>query len=302
MPANPTDKFISAAAARELTAAHDGDVALLYIWQLYHTGGREQAARDLCMTLSQLDAAQEKLSRLGLSAGASPAVTPEENAAAVIAEPAEETVEYTAADVKKAADSDPAFSAIISKTTAVIGKQLTRHDFCRLLTIYNHLGLPADVIYVLLDFCAFASKGPAGAERRPTMYFIEKQAFAWARLGITTAEEAETYSEKQKSLIGKFGAVKKVLEIYDRSLTSSEKAAISSWIELGYGEDAIRIAYERTIEKTGKLAIPYMNSIIHSWHEKGLVTPQQIEKKDKAPGSRTGKGRQSHAFTPTEFD
>ena len=70
--------IISPQAADRLIAAHDGDVALLYIYRL-RTGctGHEQAARDLCRTLREIEAADEKLSRLALfdggAHGASPA-------------------------------------------------------------------------------------------------------------------------------------------------------------------------------------------------------------------------------------
>ena len=54
-------------AADRLIAAHDGDVALLYIYRK-RTGccDLEQAARDLCRTMQEVRAAQEKLQRIGL--------------------------------------------------------------------------------------------------------------------------------------------------------------------------------------------------------------------------------------------
>ena len=62
------DNFIDGQAADKLIAAHDGDVALLYIY-LARTGGEEdleQAAHALCRTLGELTAAREKLGRMGL--------------------------------------------------------------------------------------------------------------------------------------------------------------------------------------------------------------------------------------------
>ena len=53
--------------ADALIAAHDGDVALLYIY-LCRRGGddMEQAARELCRTMGEISAAWEKLQRMGL--------------------------------------------------------------------------------------------------------------------------------------------------------------------------------------------------------------------------------------------
>ena len=65
--------FIPAQTADRLIAAHDGDVALLYLYRL-RTGETdcERAARDLCRTLREIEAADEKLRRLGLSEDSAP--------------------------------------------------------------------------------------------------------------------------------------------------------------------------------------------------------------------------------------
>lgn len=49
-----------------LIAAHDGDVALLYLYLRRHGGNLDSAARELCRTGSEISAAAEKLHRLGL--------------------------------------------------------------------------------------------------------------------------------------------------------------------------------------------------------------------------------------------
>ena len=58
---------ISSAIADKLISAHDGDVALLYIY-MARRGGHDldAAARDLCRTMSEISAAAEKLQRMGL--------------------------------------------------------------------------------------------------------------------------------------------------------------------------------------------------------------------------------------------
>ena len=51
--------------ARRLISAHDGNVALLYIWQSVNGHfDAEAAAGDLCMTAGEVSAAREKLERL----------------------------------------------------------------------------------------------------------------------------------------------------------------------------------------------------------------------------------------------
>ena len=297
MASSSAEKSISLSVLNDLISAHDGDVALLYLWSVARSScDREAAARELCRTMDEISSASEKLSRI-LGSESRPAA--ESPSGAVIPDPAEETREYTAEEISRAAESDPAFSALIQKAAEVTGRQLSRPDLSRLMTMYNHLGLSAEVLYVLLDYCALSSRGPSGSERRPTMYYIEKQAFAWARMELDTAEAAEEYVEKQKSLETDLSEISKVLEIYDRRLTPTERNNITQWLEWGFDDEAIRLAYERTLDKTGKRAFAYMNTIILSWHKNGLHTVREIEKNDVPPGRKPEKGRRK--VTLTEF-
>ena len=78
MQLSPSDNSIADA----LIAAHDGDVALLYIY-LRRRGGDdlERAARELCRTMGEIRAAREKLQRMGLlTEGTGCAAPPEQRA------------------------------------------------------------------------------------------------------------------------------------------------------------------------------------------------------------------------------
>lgn len=292
---------ISVSAVQELLRAHDGDVALLWLWKLAAGGAPlENAARDLCMTMSQVRSADEKLSRLfQLPPQASvPACAP-----VPVPAPADELPQYSAADVQSALRGDSGFQAVLQEAESLLSKRLNRPETERLLGIYSHLGFSPEVLFVLLHYCADVSRGPEGAERKPTMSFIEKQAYFWANRGIRTVEEAEAFSESEKARLSSLGRIKKILEIYDRNLISSEESSISSWLNMGFGDDAIRLAYELTIEKTGKRAFPYMSRILQSWHEAGLHTLAEIEADgcQSASGRVRGKNGPKKPFIPTEF-
>ena len=163
----------------------------------------------------------------------------------------------------------------------------------------------AEVIFVLLHYCADISRGNNGAERKPTMNFIERQAYAWANLGISTMEAAEEYAEKEKSLQSDLGRVKSLLEIYDRKLTPTESNNIKAWLSMGFSDDAIELAYHRTVDKTGKRSLPYMNSILLRWHEAGIHTAREVEAAEPSARPAPGRGNKSHGahgpFVPTEF-
>ena len=314
--------LISVSEAKALLLAHDGDCALLYLWFAV-TGSRdyERAARDLCMTRAQVDIAAEKLRRMLPENASSTSQTvpipctpsavhaekPASPATPAVLQPADELPEYTAEEITSFSHSDIGFQAVLTECELIFGKQLSRHDMSRLLGIYNHLGLSAEVLFVLLHYCAETSRGPAGAERKPTMRYIEQQAYIWANRQINTMEAAEEYVEGQKAQRENENRIKHLLEIYDRSLISTEKAAIASWVAMGFADDAIRLAYERCIDNIDKRSFSYINTILTSWHNAGIHTAAEAEAKDPGRNRTAGKPAKKKAevptrpFKPTEF-
>jgi hypothetical protein len=125
-----------------------------------------------------------------------------------------------------------------------------------------------------------------GPGRLPTMRNIEKTAYSWARQEVSTLEQADSLIRKLEQRQSQYGEVKKVLSIRDRDLTASETRYVDSWLELGYSPEAIAIAYDKTVFRTGKLSWKYMDTIIKSWHAKKLYTPADIEAGDVRPGDR----------------
>lgn len=270
--------------ADALIAAHDGDVALLYIY-LCRRGGDdlEQAARELCRTMGEISAAWEKLQRMGL--------LPVGEAAAPLGQalrpaPAEELPEYETEDLLRRSKEDAGFYAIVAEAQKVLGHVLSSSDLKRLFGIYDYLALPPEVILMLLNHCVSISQG-----RRPSMRFIEKEAYTWANREIMSMEQAEEYIRSSRQRREDLGRIKESLGIRGRELTATEQKYISSWLDMGFGEDCIALAYDRTVTNTGALKWNYMNKILLSWNEKKLYSRAQVEEKEgrrKAAPPRPG--------------
>lgn len=268
-----------------LLSAHDGDVALLYLYRLREPeADAEQAARALCMTLAQVSAAQEKLTRM-TQPSAAPARPP-------LSAPAEDELpQCSSADVVRLKLEDEGFAAVLDEAVKVMGRALSSNDMRILFGIYNHLGLPAEIILMLLNFIR-ECREEMNDKRQLTARAIEKEAYAWANREILTMEQAEEYIRTQKQRMSDIGGVQKALGLGDRPLSPTERRYLSSWLELGFEEEAILIAYDRTVTNTGALKWKYMNSILLSWHTQGLHTPEEIEKKDGAARTRRPSARQ----------
>ena len=296
MQDSTTEKAISARALDRLLAAHDGDVALLYLyWLKSGSQDPEQAAAALCRTMREIGAAEEKLRRMELlpSFGAPAQPVSEKpyapGGAREVLPPAEELPQYSAEDIARRSREDPGFSAVLAEAARVIGRNLSSSDTRTLFGVYDYLGIPAEVLVMLLTYCGEQFQERYGSSRRPSARAIEKLAYQWAREEIMTLEQADAYISAQKERRGELGRIRALLNIYGRELTATEEKYITSWLEMGFHEDAVAIAYDRTLTQTGALKWPYMNKILLSWHEKGLHTAGEIEEKDsrrpvKKPG------------------
>lgn len=311
MSESRSGNFIPAQTADRLIAAHDGDVALLYIYRL-RTGEAdcERAARDLCRTLREIEAADEKLHRLGL-AGAVPAARPEVPAppapaasgARIPPAPAEEMPEYRAEDLVRRSREDGEFAAIIAEASKVMGRALSSVDMKTLFGIYDYLGMPADVIMLLINHCAKQYTRRYGTQRRPSARAIQKEAYFWVNREIMTVEQAEEFIRADDARRSTAAQVCAVMGIAGREPTKTESEYISSWLDMGFGPDSIAIAYDRTVTNTGSLRWSYMNRIILSWKEKGLFTPRDIEEKDGRQRQKSAPGKSApRGSRPADFE
>lgn len=60
---------------------------------------------------------------------------------------------------------------------------------------------------------------------------------------------------------------------------------IAAWVDMGFPDETIRLAYENTVLKKRTLNWPYMDAILRDWHQKGLHTVKAIQAGDrKRPG------------------
>lgn len=268
---------VPAPHADKLLAMGDGTCALLYLYALRGSGGfaTESAARDLKRTPAEIDRAAEKLAQNGLLSNSGNLEVSK------LPLPAEELPQYQAEDIASAAKRDPGFSAVVDETQKILGKTLSRTDVETLFGIYDHLGLPPEVIILLVNHCLENTRERMGPGKLPSMRTMEKEAYAWFNREILTLEQAEAYLTEKRRRDGLMGEIKAVLQINERNLSASERGYVESWLDMGFDSEAIALAYDKTVIKTGSRQWKYMNAVLKSWHSKGLHTVDEINRGDR---------------------
>ena len=268
---NTEEKLIQfpAADADRLLACADGLCALLYL-HIQRNGGfsLNAAARDLKCSEADIAAAAGRLRQMGLILSPEPPL------------PSEDLPEYSGGDIARRMKSDSGFEAVVLETQQALGRLLSANDLRILFGIYDYFGLPADVIFVLVHHCVETYQARAGAGRMPTLRRIEDEARFWAKNEIVTLDAADAHIKRESERSGELGRAKEALQIFGRELTGTEAKYINAWLDMGFGPDALAVAYDRTVIGTGRLTWKYMDKILQDWSSRGLFTPEQIEQLD----------------------
>ena len=199
--------------------------------------------------------------------------------------------EYTAGEIARRTRADRAFQGLLSETQRVLGHALSGTDMKTLYGIYDQLAMSPEVIMLLINHCAERLRRRYGEGRLPTLHAIQKEAFRWARLEILTLDRAEEYIASLDRREQEGEKVRAALQLTGRELSPTERKYLESWLSMGYGADALALAYDRTVVGTGKLTWAYMDKIVQSWYKKSLFTPEEIEKGDARPQGRRSGGR-----------
>ena len=260
---------IEKAHIHKLLCAQNPDAALLYLY-IKSGGNPNQAAEKLGYTQPRYACALATLHQLGLQQ--------EEKH---LRQPGEQP-SYTEVDVLGAMDTDVDFRSLYGEVQRLLGRNLNTEELKILLGFVRYLGLSSDVIVLLVCHCKDQAK-KLGKTRNPSLRAIEKEAYKWADMGIDTMEEAAAYVKQQNLRYSQTSRIMEILQIRGRNLTVPEKRYIKAWLEMGFDEQTIGMAYERSCLNTGGLAWAYMHKILTSWHEQGLHTVQQVQTGDRKP-------------------
>lgn len=260
---------------RRLLSAANGDAALLYI---YIRSGNDPsgAERELHLSQSRVSCAAATLRQLGL--------WPEEKPCHIA--PGERP-NYSEQDVMAALDADVDFRGLYGEVQRLLGRSLNTEEMKILLGFVRYLGLSGDMICILICYCKDRAR-QRGSLRNPSLRTIEKEAYAWAEMGIETMEDAAAFIQNQNVRRSKLGRLMKLLQIRGRNLTSSEERYAVQWLEMGFDEEVLETAYDRTCLNTGGLNWAYMNRILTRWHEAGFHTMEQLQKGEKKAGAPKG--------------
>lgn len=270
---------LPAQQADRLIGRGDGDAALLYLCLLRADRGvtAQELQRRLKWSQLRLHAAETALQELGLIDRPPEQKPPE---------PAQERPVYTADDLTDLLTGDAGFWMLVPQTEEKLGKRLKTADLQILAGLYDDLGLPADVIYLLVCHCVARSEERYGPGRRPTLRQIEKEGYHWAQRGLFDQESASRYLRDWNVRRSAMSRYMQVLGLGDRRPVESEERYITDWMDKGFPPETVALAYDKTVFYKKELNWRYLNGILRRWHENGWHTEEEVRQSDSRKPSR----------------
>lgn len=270
---------LPAQQADRLIGRGDGDAALLYLCLLRTDRGvtAQELQRRLKWSQLRLHAAETALQELGLIDRPPEQKPPE---------PAQERPVYTADDLTDLLTGDAGFRMLVPQTEEKLGKRLKTADLQILAGLYDDLGLPADVIYLLVCHCVTRSEERYGPGRRPTLRQIEKEGYHWAQRGLFDQESASQYLRDWNVRRSAMSRYMQVLGLGDRRPVESEERYIADWMDKGFPPETVALAYDKTVFYKKELNWRYLNGILRRWHENGWHTEEEVRQSDSRKPSR----------------
>lgn len=253
--------------ASQVVAVKDPDMALLFCHVAASGSGCAlPPPEQLGMSRERLEKARQLLVLYGVCSDSQGPEKPRQE------------IEYAPQELKEARQTDGAFAGLCQYYEGALGRMLKQSELELLYGVYATLGMEAQVLMLLINYCA--------GQKRLAPRTLEREAYRWHKDGVETYAQAEQYLANLQQRHSRQGEIMRMFGIYDRKLSEGEQRMVEKWVAYGYDDDLIALAYDRTVLRTGGLKWAYLDSILESWRVAGYKTRKEVE-------SLEGQGQQS---------
>ncbi len=196
----------------------------------------------------------------------------------------------------KIAETDSTFTALLDIAQQMAGWMFNTAEIEIVARLHAELKLSDEYILAMIGY--FICK------REKPLRYMEKVAYQYVEKGIPAADALEEKLRMLERFEGLAGKIRQMFGIGGRDLTEKEEKYLTDWFDnYKFDDDVIRLAYEKTVNNTGKASVHYANTILRSWYAEGLRTARDIrEQSGRAPTKPVaGSGKKSSIATQS-FD
>lgn len=189
---------------------------------------------------------------------------------------------------------DEELKMLVEETQTTLGKVLSNSDISTLLMLKDTCGLPLDVIFMLIHYCASIDKG--------NIRTIENIGIQWANDGVYSLEAADNKIKQIQKTTANFSIVSKAFGLKNvGSPTKKQLEYGDKWVsEWKFSPEMLREAYERCVDTKGTMNLRYIDGILKRWNASNLHTLDELHKYEKSASKPSQK--QSSSYDINELD
>lgn len=188
------------------------------------------------------------------------------------------TPSYTGAQIEAYIAKNKRIGELFKECQSLLGKTFNKHDYDNVINLKEYYKFSSAYILLLLAHCVDIGK--------TNWAYIRKLANEFYDNGIDTYKKLETHFADRKDEKSLEFKIRKLFGIGEREFIKTEKAVFDKWIENKFDFELLKLAYEITIEKTGKSSPRYANKIIENWISNGIKTAEEAKEAQEKYRSR----------------
>lgn len=275
------------------------------LWIFRHTGEEINPA-EIAKKIGKSPAAVEEALLYWASVGVldsdiTPASAVEKTLAPVQTQPAKVLPEIPSfapsyEQIVKRISESPELEEFFGEIQKILGKTLGYDGQSTFIMMHDSYGLPFEVIFMLVSFCVRTGKA--------SYKYMAKLAKSWGEKEIDTIEKADKAISDMETCGKVWKEFTRFTGIQTPKPTSTQQEFLLRWTNsYKFSVEMICMAYEIMANNCTRVSFNYMDSILKSWFEKGIMTPEQAEKsKEDLKIARAAKRGKNNALSTTSYD
>jgi DnaD/phage-associated family protein len=184
-------------------------------------------------------------------------------------------------EIREKAEKDKELGRLFKEIQNYLNRDINGREMGILDDLYEMYHFDVPTILITAEYCNTLGKY--------SVPYLHKLLKDWYEHDITTYEQAEAEIVRRTEYNSYESMVKRCLGLTN-NLTTHQKEYVDRWRSAGIDESLLEIACEKCLDGTGgKINFKYIDTVISSWVNKGIKTPEQVKADDASFSSKNGK-------------
>ena len=206
---------------------------------------------------------------------------------------------YTGTEIERLLSEKNGLKSLLDECQRILEKVFSVHESNKIIGLSDYLGLEDGYILLLCSYCKGIGKG--------SVAYVAKTATELYHNNVDSLASLEAYIEQKERTASFEGKMRILMGIGSRALSTREKNFFAQWSNFGFSDDILQLAYDQTVDSSGKAAVGLMNTILTGWHQKGVKNAEdaqaQIDQHKSEIKKQYAKKKDSEpSFTDSSFD